>query len=181
MPCTAPQTRPDGPGGVQTDTFGKTTVAGLWAVGEVASTGVHGANRLASNSLLEGLVYGARAAVSVATALLPAPSTPAPASTGALVADPEPIRRVRRLMWEHVGLERDETGLATALDNVSAVERDLGPASGEAANMALVARLVASAARDRRESRGAHYRVDYPELDDARRLVYAESRLAGVA
>lgn len=168
-------------GGVETDTYGRTSVAGLWAVGEVASTGVHGANRLASNSLLEGLVYGARAAASVAASELPAPSVKHGSRPEPVIVSPETVRLIRDIMWEQVGVMRHEEALAAAIGRLQSIEGELGRAAGEAANMALVARLVAIAARDRRESRGAHYRLDYPDAGPVRRLTYAGSTLAGVA
>ena len=157
-------------GGVQTDVSGRTSLAGLYAAGEVACTGVHGANRLASNSLLEGLVFGARAG---ACAVEEAPDRVAAAEPrdtdyGAVVdwrIDDGTRAEVRRTMWEKVGIVRDEAGLNGALDVLGEIaSRELNTRSW---NFVTLAKLVAEAALSRRESRGAHYRSDYPERDDA--------------
>jgi len=166
-------------GGIATDLEGRTSLPGLWAVGEVAATGLHGANRLASNSLLEGMVIGAAAARSVAEhALPPPPLAGLDVADGALAplrADDAGIRRaVRALMWEHVGLVRDGRGLERALAELDRLEPHAGP-SGR--NALLVARLIAAAALERTESRGGHFRADYPESDprqQARRFVRPE-------
>ncbi len=153
-------------GGVATDESGRTSLAGLWACGEVAATGVHGGNRLASNSLLEALVFGDRVGRDVAGAepmgggdwLGRAVVGFEP--SGAASGEAERQQAVRRLMWQRVGLVREEEGLRTALASLEA----LRPApEGETANLLTVARLVTAAALFRRESRGAHYRTDYPE------------------
>jgi L-aspartate oxidase len=156
-------------GGVKTDTFGRTSVLGLYAAGEVACTGVHGANRLASNSLLEGLVFGARAAEA---ALEEAPAEAEPGeprdwdygSEADWRIDDGTRAEVKRIMWEKVGIVREEQGLKRALvelDEVAA--RQLNTRSW---NFVTLARLIATAALARRESRGAHYRSDYPDRDD---------------
>ena len=156
-------------GGVLVDEDGRTSVPSLWAAGEVACTGVHGANRLASNSLLEGLVFGARAARAIDAAW---PHLARPASRPAAVTIPgsEPLSasveaQVRRLMWEKIGLVRTREGLAGALAELTALER--AATRGPARNLALVARLVATAALARPESRGAHFRADHPATDAA--------------
>lgn len=149
-------------GGIAVDTCGRTSLPGLWAVGEVASTGVHGANRLASNSLLEGLVFGARAAENIASHPLPSPSA-VHQPTIALGHRPEVVAEARSLMWQHVGLVRDRAGLEHATERLGELEHAQAGTVGDAANMTLVARLVATAALRRRESRGAHYRSDFPE------------------
>jgi L-aspartate oxidase len=176
-------------GGIAVDARGRTSLPGLWACGEVASTGVHGANRLASNSLLEALVFGARAAADVrravrtsgerapsgerpVTAAAPSDPTRAPAASPGPTADRSPAEveaEMRAVMWDRAGLVRDRAGLARALGQLEAVGPALpdGPTWAEARNMALVARLVAAAALARRESRGAHYRSDHPAADPA--------------
>jgi len=157
-------------GGVATDRDGRTSLPGLWACGEVAATGAHGANRLASNSLLEALVFGGRAAADIAAHLPKAVLTPRlDELPPTLTPDPEEAReviaRVRRRMWEGVGVERDEAGLAAVcrdLDELALGHPGLG---GEAGNLLLAGRLVARAALERRESRGGHFRRDYPAPD----------------
>jgi L-aspartate oxidase len=159
-------------GGIDVDENGRTSLPGLWACGEVAATGVHGANRLASNSLLEALVFGARVADDL-RAGLPAERSPrrrlvsGPASGLATPGDAGLIATVRRLMWEKVGLVRDEAGLAAAVAELKSLAAAHPRASGEARNLLCVARLVAEAALERRESRGGHYRSDFPESDPA--------------
>ncbi len=162
-------------GGIAVDLEGRSSLAGLWACGETSSTGVHGANRLASNSLLEGLVYGTEAAQSVNDSLLAAPDSPAVWRRARQIAGryrrcrPEVVRsvhqRVRELTWDAVGLARREEDLVAANRELTELHEQLGDAPWETGNLLLVARLVAEAARRRRESRGAHYREDYPELD----------------
>lgn len=173
-------------GGVVTDTWGRTTVPGLYAAGEVSCTGVHGANRLASNSLLEGLVLGRRAARMIAQALdNPAverdwPATPAltgpwvDASSAVMprVARDAPVANetraaIQRIMWERVSLRRDAQGLASALEELRGLAAG-GPYDTETANMLLVAQGVTLAALSRNESRGGHYRMDFPDRDTSR-------------
>ncbi len=175
-------------GGVWTDARGRTSVAGLWAAGEVASTGVHGANRLASNSLLEAVVFAARIAEDLAAADLP-PVTKAEArpplvavdSRGASAAGEAVVARLRAIMSRHVGVIRDGVGLAEACLAIAAI-RAAAPDTG-LRNMATTALLVAAAALARQESRGGHFRSDWPEpretlarrsrltLSDAERIV----------
>jgi L-aspartate oxidase len=167
-------------GGVRTDLRGQTSVPGLFAAGEVACIGVHGANRLASNSLLEGLVYGARAAHNMREHLpsrqsnRPLSSPPQPAANG----DGQPaeterfIKKVKSLMWQYVGVVRDGNGLRQVVSELSAMREGL-PAGGdrrshEAANILQSGLLIARSALAREESRGAHYRLDYPLKNEAK-------------
>jgi L-aspartate oxidase len=168
--------------GVAVDENGQASLPGLWACGEVTSTGVHGANRLASNSLLEALVFGARVADDVAaqasaSALRQAhPETvwreaEAEAASGRLDSR-ETRRRLRRLTWEEVGLVRHRRGLERALrelDRLAAGLRSEGEAPAiaelETRNLLTVGRMVAAAALAREESRGSHYRTDFPDED----------------
>ena len=144
-------------GGVETDADGATTLAGLWAAGECASTGVHGANRLASNSLLEATVFGARAGRAAARAIdpgtAPLPATPAPDLPDAV------LQSLRRAMSRDAGVVRDGAGLRRLLAEIGALEA----AHGRALPL-IAARLVAEGALTRCESRGAHFRADYPQL-----------------
>ncbi len=155
-------------GGVAVDRRGRTSLRGLWACGEVSSTGVHGANRLASNSLLEALVFGARVAEDVrAHAGKPAAHSFAEVDAPAVLepfAAPAAIAALRALMWDRVGLVRDGDGLTFALAELESLAPEL-TAPGEAHNMLTVARLVTAAARERRESRGGHYRSDFPHTE----------------
>ncbi len=152
-------------GGIDAVTDGRTSVPGLWAVGEVASTGVHGANRLASNSLLEGLVFGARVAADVAVRMVaPPPDAEVPADAWNLPLQGEGIDEVRRIMWERVGLVRTGSGLWEAHNHLLDLDGTLRSSiAGRVA--ADVARQVISAALRRSESRGGHYRADYPDPD----------------
>jgi L-aspartate oxidase len=179
-------------GGVRTDLDGRTTVEGLYAAGEVACTGVHGANRLASNSLLEGLVFGARAGRAAAAdhsndapAAVVAPGMP---STGEGDAEQAAMsdrnageialavrKRVRRLMWERVGILRTRQSLTRALREFEQIERARS-LRAPSRNFVTVAMLVARAALWREESRGAHFRYDFPERDDARWRVHSIAR-----
>ena len=154
-------------GGILTDARGRSTVDGLWACGEVASTGAHGANRLASNSLLEAVVFGARVAHDIASALpsatLTAPyEVPAPPAHESESDNAE--HRLRLAMTEEVGVIRDEQSLVKALATIGALERD--NSDRRLANMLTTAKLIAAAALERKESRGAHFRSDYPTPND---------------
>ncbi|HUL70718.1 MAG TPA: L-aspartate oxidase [Gemmatimonadales bacterium] len=159
-------------GGIRTDLEGRTTVEGLWAVGEVACTGVHGANRLASNSLLEGLVFADR----VARALSLEPAFEIDQVAGGVgislpVEEPdgdaqcEAIRQEMRLtMTNNVGLQRTERSLVLAERTLARLARHTPAAAWRTANQLMVASLITRAARHRRESRGGHRRLDYPPL-----------------
>jgi L-aspartate oxidase len=167
-------------GGVDTDEWARTSVPGLFAAGEVACTGVHGANRLASNSLLEGLVFGARAAdamqepvraaVLKADRILEAAGADLRVPPRQLAPSPQSLAPddIRDLMWRFVGLFRDRAGLAQATARLDAA---VDPPTSDAAgwrlrNLLTVARLIAGAALRREESRGGHYRADFPRRDD---------------
>jgi len=164
-------------GGVRTDTEGRTTLPGLYAAGEVTCTGVHGANRLASNSLLEGLVFGARAGEAALKDDLPLDlqtlklSEPVDIYPGDWVIDPQTRFRVQELMWHKVGLIRTAEDLADALTELT---RLAGSApNSRTRNFATLARLITEAALWREESRGGHYRADFPVRDDARWRVHS--------
>jgi L-aspartate oxidase len=161
-------------GGVRTDLDGRTSVPGLWACGEVACTGVHGANRLASNSLLEALVFGARVARSVGEALPHLPRSaafPRPAVRVSAAVDAGATAavetRLRRLTWDEIGLVRTGEGLRAALDGMDRLARELPEGVSETHNLVTAGRLVALAGLARRESRGAHFRADFPLADPA--------------
>ncbi|WP_309069760.1 FAD-binding protein, partial [Microbacterium sp.] len=156
-------------GGVATDLDGRTSLAGLYAIGECARTGVHGANRLASNSLLEGAVFGARAAAAVAQGTGGAASTPSLVERAGRAELPHavaPFTRgaLQRLMWDHAGLVRDADGLSRAADTIAAwraaASDPVSVADHEDANLLLVAAYVVAAALERPESVGAHWRAD---------------------
>lgn len=156
-------------GGVAVDTHGRTSLPGLWACGEVSCVGVHGANRLASNSLLEAMVFGARVGRDLmrdvsrlppAKALVGRVEVPRGEETVDEGARRELRREVRDLMWTDVGLVRTAQGLERAVAGCAGIARRLGPGSSETHNLLAIAGLVARAALDRRESRGAHFRSD---------------------
>jgi L-aspartate oxidase len=160
-------------GGVAVDEWGRTTLENLWACGETSATGVHGANRLASNSLLEAMVYGSRVATDVANVAPWKPSghvppvrtrLVAPARTGA--AQAQAINDLRNVMYANVGLVRNAIGLREALARIVELEAADGE-EGPLRNLLVAGRLIAEAALARHESRGSHYRSDYPEADEA--------------
>lgn len=157
-------------GGVEVDAQGRSSVPGLWAVGEVASTGLHGANRLASNSLIEAVVCAREVAESVAGG---AAEVPAPRAL-ALVPGEQNAARVRALISRHLGVERDAEGLRIAV----AALRPLAESAGAAADAAAVGLMIAVSALTREESRGAHERVDFPERAAAPRHSRATLRAA---
>lgn len=149
-------------GGIATDARGRSSIEGLWAGGEVASTGAHGANRLASNSLLEAAVYAARIAEDIAGIAVPSTAR-APAEQPAPRNCAMPARareNLREMMSSHVGVIRDGEHLAEAVRSFAAIERGTGNIALR--NMTTTALLVAASAFSRRESRGAHFRSDYP-------------------
>jgi L-aspartate oxidase len=179
-------------GGVRTDMQGRTSLPGLYAAGEVACTGVHGANRLASNSLLEGLVFGALAAEAmVAEAPLAeddlvrvAPAAPSGATPEA--ATERWLKELRELMWRYAGLLRDADGLRLARRGLDALAASMprGPyrRALEARNLHCVAQMIVTSAQGREESRGAHYRNDFPLRDAvARHSVLRGGKLEFVA
>ena len=162
-------------GGARTDLHGRTTVPGLYAAGEVTCTGVHGANRLASNSLLEGLVFGARAGQAALSdckvqnpkSIVQSPKSeirnPKSNATGDVAVAVR--KRVKRLMWERVGIARDAQNLERALAEFAQIsESNLGTASR---NFVQLATLIARAALWREESRGGHFRTDFPDREES--------------
>lgn len=172
-------------GGVRTNLDGKTNVAGLYAAGEAASTGVHGANRLPSNSLLEALVYGARAGKAMRNAeklSSRAASGPKAAYSNGPVDSgvEESVGQIQNLMWSEVGIVRTRLGMQKAVKTLEEMAPKLvHPKTRrgyEAANLHLAALLVARSAQAREESRGAHYRMDYPDQDDKRFLKHSVVR-----
>ena len=160
-------------GGVTTDLEGRTSLPGLWACGEVASTGVHGANRLASNSLLEGVVFGERVARQLDR---PTPGRPRDAPRMQSIELPPgrgeddraaAFREVGALLWDDVGIVRERKGLTTAVQRFEYWRDRSEPPAGSdlaspSANAAITALLIARAALAREESRGAHFRSDFP-------------------
>ena len=170
-------------GGVRTDLEGRATVPGLFAAGEAAATGVHGANRLASNSLLEGLVFGARAGRVMRGELRPAPAKSANSrharySNGPVDAGLEElIGQMQDLMWQDVGIVRSKHGLKHAIEQLEQfaprVAHPHTRRACEAQNVHLAGSLVARSALAREESRGAHYRTDFPSHNDARFLKHS--------
>jgi len=171
-------------GGVSVDREGRTTLPGLWAAGEVAASGLHGANRLASNSLLEALVFGRRAGQGASQTAEEMPDH----FTAAVVENPaikdpaavEPLNladirnSLQSLMWRNVGLRRNAEGLSESLKSIEHWSRYVfsrqfnTPQGWELQNLLCLARLVIQAALAREESRGAHVRTDFPQTDDAR-------------
>ncbi len=164
-------------GGIRTDAHGRSSLAGLYAAGEAACTGVHGANRLASNSLLEGLVFGALAAEAMAGDKVQGSGYEVRGKTtveGGADTDVEGwIAELRKLMWRDAGLLRDEEGLQRAQAGLAKL-REIGPRgmtrrAQEARNLLVVAEAIAQAALGREESRGAHFRIDFPQRADVAR------------
>jgi L-aspartate oxidase len=174
-------------GGVRTDLRGRTSVTSLYAAGEVAATGVHGANRLASNSLLEGLVFG----MAAGSAMLEETDAPAggPASDALPAGIPdaasaEASAEIRSLAWEKIGIVRERETLGAAIARLAeiaatATETPATRRGLETGNMARVALMIGRSAQYREESRGAHFRKDFPARDDAHWRVH--TRLVGGA
>ena len=177
-------------GGVKTDLWGRTSLPGLYAAGETAATGVHGANRLASNSLLEGLVFGARSgqammqdapagkrhagALPGSPAPLPGNSTTTPNNSSKAAAKPSPtcatLMKIRDVMWRDVGILRSGKELTEGIEQLQALELPKSEKPGRAAhelrNLQTLALLIARSALAREESRGSHYRSDFPYRND---------------
>ncbi len=170
-------------GGVVTDLYGRTSLPGLYAIGEVSCTGLHGANRLASNSLLEGMVFGHRAVKVAAEEVKTAPdgSEPAPWDPGSAVESDESVmvthnwEEIRRLMWNYVGIVRSSKRLMRARRRLDLLREEIREYYWrfnvtrdviELRNIADVANLIVDCASRRKESRGLHYTLDYPNLDD---------------
>lgn len=164
-------------GGVKTDHDGCTTIAGLYAIGECAFTGLHGANRLASNSLLEGMVYSTRAAAAVRTAPRLRPAVVAPWSSGDATDSNDAIvvtlnwDEIRRFMWSYLGIVRSDKRIERARRRIEILRDEIGEYYMdfkvtsdliELRNLALVAHLIIESARRRKESRGLHSTLDYP-------------------
>jgi L-aspartate oxidase len=172
-------------GGVSTDLDGRTTIPGLWAIGECACTGLHGANRLASNSLLEGLVFGHRAAMALGEEAKkhdrskPWPDVPEWDAGEAGTSDEAVVitqswDELRRLMWNYVGIVRSDKRLRRAARRIALLQEEIAEYYWryfvtrdflELRNIATVAELVVQCAAARRESRGLHSTIDYPDLD----------------
>ena len=168
-------------GGVKTDLKGRSTLRGLYAAGEVACTGVHGANRLASNSLLEGLVFGARVAESMRNerrSFSPRARHTVPGSgpdRGTFTSDI--AQQVQAAMWQYAGVVREKHGLRQLQDQVATWKSSLRAIATrpaiETRNLLSVADLITRSALAREESRGAHFRKDFPQHDDARFLKHS--------
>jgi L-aspartate oxidase len=165
-------------GGIVTDLAGRSSLPRLYACGEVARTGVHGANRLASNSLLEGLVFAERVARDMQL-MTDLPSVPPKADwTVPILSDRGAAQvaagQIRTVMWEHAGISRTARGLRECMARLDAIEDRLPEGATEERNMVQTARLIAEAALLRKESRGGHFRSDFPRARSAWRGKHIE-------
>jgi L-aspartate oxidase len=172
-------------GGVVTDSYARTDIPGLYAIGEVACTGLHGANRMASNSLLECLVFAERAAQDILKKLpsLSATNINIPAWDESQVSDSDEEvvvshnwDELRRFMWDYVGIVRTNKRLSRAMRRLDLLKEEIAEYYGnfrvtsdllELRNLVIVAELIVRCAQQRKESRGLHYTQDYPELDNS--------------
>jgi L-aspartate oxidase len=171
-------------GGVLTDSYARTNISNLYAIGEVASTGLHGANRMASNSLLECLVFADRASEDILQKLdsiSPAPEVPDWDESKVIDSDEEVVvshnwDELRRFMWDYVGIVRSDKRLDRAMSRVELLKKEIAEYYGnfrvtsdllELRNLVIVAELIIRCAKQRKESRGLHYTIDYPDTDDS--------------
>ena len=177
-------------GGIRTDLWGRTNLKNLYACGEIACTGVHGANRLASNSLLEGLVFGARVGKIIKENLPPKAGRIKikynfPQKTDILIDREDLKRSIRSLMWRNVGIERDNELLSYAYEKLKNWEKyafikEFSEKSGfESQNMLILATLIAKSALIRKESRGVHYRSDYKRVQNEweKHIIFKKRRI----
>jgi L-aspartate oxidase len=161
-------------GGIKTDLSGRSTIPGLYAAGETACTGVHGANRLASNSLLEGLVFGARVADAMSNEdrISSSFSSNTSVHTTDSKKNADIVAQLRVSMWQHAGVVRNKEGLQQLQLQIAQWKRSLGKVFSRSAletrNLLTIGELIARSALAREESRGAHFRRDFPARDDAR-------------
>jgi L-aspartate oxidase len=174
-------------GGVVTDIYGKTDISKLYAVGETACTGLHGANRLASNSLIEALVYANQAAKQVLEDIQTSNFKPTPelslwdevgtSDSDELIMVTHNWDEIRRFMWNYVGIVRSNKRLERAWRRIEIIQKEIqdyywnfkvSPDLIELRNIAMVAELIVRCATHRKESRGLHYNIEYPHRDDKR-------------